>query len=143
MKDRGIINELGLSLKHQNVIDEDHYQLGLAGKFGITVVQTLLNLYSRVALNHVIPFCKKNHIKILGRSPIAKGLLSGKYNESTKFSISDERSKFQLDNESILSNYKNSTIEEALLFSRSKVDGVIVGAKSFEQILQNFSIINQ
>ena len=142
MKDRGVINELGLSLNHQNVIDGDHYQLGSARKFGITVVQTLFNLYSRVALNHVIPFCKNNHIKIIGRSPIAKGLLSGKYNASSKFSISDERSKFKRENESILSDYNNSTIEKALLFSKSKVDEIIVGAKSFEQILQNFSIIN-
>ena len=58
-KKLGDIKKLGLSIKHDLVINDNLDQLYNAKKFGISSIQTVLNLYSNQSLKKVIPFCKK------------------------------------------------------------------------------------
>src|SRR5262249_41311214 len=41
-----------------------------------------------------LPFCEREGIGILSHSPLAKGLLSGKYTRASTFPPDDERSRF-------------------------------------------------
>jgi myo-inositol catabolism protein IolS len=143
MKTKGIIRELGLSLKHSLVTKKDNTQINKAKEYGITIVQTVLNLFSQQSLEYVVPFCKQNDIKVFGRMPLAKGLLSGKYNKDHKFDGSDLRSVDQSLVEKIISTRQSVTVKEALDWSKTFVDGIVVGSKNKEQIMENITIINQ
>ena len=143
MKTKGIIRELGLSLKHSLVTNKDNAQINKAKEYGITIVQTVLNLFSQQSLEYVVPFCKKNNIKVFGRMPLAKGLLSGKYCKDHKFDGSDLRSADQSQAEKIISAHKNVTVKEALDWSNNLVDEIVIGSKNKEQIMDNVTIINQ
>ena len=70
--------------------------------------------------------------------PLAKGLLSGKYNSSSIFSINDPRSKDLLLTRKILTKIneeKNVNIDWAIKWALNHVDKIIVGTKSEEQII--------
>lgn len=140
-KKNGIIKELGLSLQHSLVVNNDYKQLELLNQYGISVVQTVLNLFSRQSLDFVIPFCKKNQIKILGRMPLAKGLLSGKYSENHIFNETDQRSQSSVFNNKVLK--KKHSVKKSLEWVAPKVDGVIIGSKNIKQLSENFTLINQ
>jgi aryl-alcohol dehydrogenase-like predicted oxidoreductase len=52
------------------------------------------NLFLRTAEKELFPFCKKHGIGIMVHSPLAKGLLAGKYKKTHRFAADDERSRF-------------------------------------------------
>ncbi len=52
------------------------------------------NMFDRDIEAEDIPFCEREGIGILAHSPLAKGLLTGKYRPDHKFSPDDERSDF-------------------------------------------------
>jgi len=56
--------------------------------------QPQYNLYDREIEAQDIPFCEREGIGILAHSPLAKGLLGGKYTSDTTFPPDDERSNF-------------------------------------------------
>ena len=56
--------------------------------------QIVYNLFDRDIEAEEIPFCAREGIGILAHSPLAKGLLGGKYTPDTKFQPDDERSQF-------------------------------------------------
>lgn len=62
-------------------------------KYGeIKTVQIPYNLIDRKVEEHVLPFCKERGIAVLAYSPLARGLLTGKYDRSAKFGPDDHRS---------------------------------------------------
>ena len=138
----GVIRELGLSIQHSLVVNKDYSQLELLKDYKISIVQTVLNLFSKQSLEYVVPFCKKNKLQILGRMPLAKGLLSGNYSKGHIFKNDDQRSKSIEFNNNILVNDSYS-VKESLEWVSSKVDGVVIGSKNKKQLLENFSIINK
>ena len=142
MKKKGVIGSLGLSLQHNLVMTEDYHQINLAKEYGISVVQTVLNKYSQDSLKYVIPFCNNNNIKVFGRMPLAKGLLTGKYNDSHIFNEDDQRSRSKKLNKEIINSSKSNNYESALSFCTSHVDEVVIGSKNNNQLLQNFQTIN-
>jgi len=142
MQKKGIIGNLGLSLQHNLVIKEDYFQVYKAKDFGINVVQTVLNKYSQDSLRHVVPYCNENNLKVYGRMPLAKGLLTGKYNENHIFNDNDQRSKSEKLNEEIIKSNKTDDYESALLWCTKHVDEVVIGSKNNSQLLQNFQTIN-
>ena len=143
MKKKGVLKELGLSLKHSLVIDNDNLQINKAKDFGISIVQTVLNLFSQHSLEYVIPFCKHNSLKILGRMPLAKGLLSGKYSKDHKFDVTDNRFTDHSLVEKIISSHQDVTVIEALDWSKNHIDEIVIGSKNRCQIVENFTLINQ
>lgn len=63
-------------------------------KYGkIDTIQVPYNLIDRRAENDLLPFCEKNRIGVLAYSPIARGLLTGKYDKNAKFGLDDHRSR--------------------------------------------------
>lgn len=56
--------------------------------------QPRYNLFDREIEDEIVPFCEQQGIGILGHSPLAKGLLTGKYTPDTTFPPDDERSNF-------------------------------------------------
>lgn len=56
--------------------------------------QPRYNLFDREIEAEDIPFCEREGIGILAHSPLAKGLLAGKYTPSTTFPADDERANF-------------------------------------------------
>jgi aryl-alcohol dehydrogenase-like predicted oxidoreductase len=56
--------------------------------------QPRYNLFDRQIEALDIPFCEREGIGILAHSPLAKGLLTSKYNSSHQFAADDERSGF-------------------------------------------------
>jgi len=56
--------------------------------------QPRYNLFDREIEPEDIPFCEREGIGILAHSPLAKGLLTGKYTAAATFPPDDERSRF-------------------------------------------------
>ncbi|WP_148573277.1 aldo/keto reductase [Nocardioides caldifontis] len=58
---------------------------------GVATVQIILNVFRRKPLEQVLPAAREAGVGIIARVPLASGLLSGKYDESTTFAADDHR----------------------------------------------------
>jgi aryl-alcohol dehydrogenase-like predicted oxidoreductase len=58
---------------------------------GVATVQIILNCFRLKPLDEVLPAARKAGVGIIARVPLASGLLSGKYDENTKFGADDHR----------------------------------------------------
>ena len=58
---------------------------------GVASVQIIVNVFRRKPLEQVLPAAARAGVGILARVPLASGLLTGKYDESTTFPESDHR----------------------------------------------------
>ncbi|MFC2057185.1 aldo/keto reductase [Chloroflexota bacterium] len=119
----------------------------------IRTVQILYNLVDRKVEKYLLPFCRDNDIGVLTYSSIAQGLLSGKYDEHTKFGSDDYRSKdehFQgevfLKNLTILErvnivarklNRSPAQIALRWVLENSSVTTALVGVKNITQVEEN------
>lgn len=133
----GLIKNLCLSLKHDLVKKNSLNQLYMHDKYKISKVSTVCNLYTKDSLKKVIPFCKKNKITIYGRMPLAKGLLTGKYKDLSKFGKVDPRVKDLLLTKKII-NYskkvKNLSAKNSVLWTLKHCQKVVLGFKNIDQI---------
>ncbi|QGQ20240.1 aldo/keto reductase [Cellulomonas sp. JZ18] len=57
----------------------------------VATVQIILNVFRRKPLEQVLPAAAEAGVGIIARVPLASGLLSGKYDESTEFAADDHR----------------------------------------------------
>jgi aryl-alcohol dehydrogenase-like predicted oxidoreductase len=57
----------------------------------VATVQLILNVFRRKPLERVLPAALEAGVGIIARVPLASGLLSGKYDESTTFAPTDHR----------------------------------------------------
>jgi aryl-alcohol dehydrogenase-like predicted oxidoreductase len=58
---------------------------------GVQSIQVILNIFRRKPLEELLPAAAKAGVGILARVPLASGLLTGKYDESTTFPANDHR----------------------------------------------------
>ncbi|MFD2092355.1 aldo/keto reductase [Blastococcus deserti] len=58
---------------------------------GVATIQVILNIFRRKPLEELLPAAARAGVGILARVPLASGLLSGKYDESTTFPPDDHR----------------------------------------------------
>ncbi|MGY1779522.1 aldo/keto reductase [Geodermatophilus sp. SYSU D01036] len=58
---------------------------------GVASIQVILNVFRRKPLEELLPAAQRAGVGILARVPLASGLLSGKYDESTTFGADDHR----------------------------------------------------
>jgi aryl-alcohol dehydrogenase-like predicted oxidoreductase len=58
----------------------------------VATVQIILNCFRLKPLEHVLPAAREAGVGIIVRVPLASGLLSGRYDETTTFDASDHRS---------------------------------------------------
>ena len=57
----------------------------------VATVQIILNAFRRKPLEQVLPAALEAGVGIIARVPLASGLLTGKYDESTTFAADDHR----------------------------------------------------
>jgi aryl-alcohol dehydrogenase-like predicted oxidoreductase len=60
--------------------------------YPIQSIQPLLNIFDRQALDDLVPFCREHGIGVIVYSPLAKGLITAKYQPGHVFAPDDERS---------------------------------------------------
>jgi aryl-alcohol dehydrogenase-like predicted oxidoreductase len=58
---------------------------------GVQSLQVILNIFRRKPLEELLPAAQRAGVGILARVPLASGLLTGKYDESTTFPADDHR----------------------------------------------------
>jgi aryl-alcohol dehydrogenase-like predicted oxidoreductase len=58
---------------------------------GTATVQIILNVFRRKPLDFVLPAAREAGVGVIARVPLASGLLSGRYDESTTFAENDHR----------------------------------------------------
>ena len=58
---------------------------------GVASIQVILNVFRRKPLEELLPAAARAGVGILARVPLASGLLTGKYDESTTFAADDHR----------------------------------------------------
>jgi aryl-alcohol dehydrogenase-like predicted oxidoreductase len=59
---------------------------------GVATVQIILNIFRQKPLEEVLPAAREAGVGIIVRVPLASGLLSGRYDENTRFAPNDHRS---------------------------------------------------
>jgi aryl-alcohol dehydrogenase-like predicted oxidoreductase len=59
---------------------------------GVQTIQVILNIFRRKPLDELLPAAAAAQVGVLARVPLASGLLTGKYDESTTFPPDDHRS---------------------------------------------------
>ena len=148
----GKIRYLGLSFKHSLVHQNRYKQIEKASEYNIKIIQTVYNYISQESAEKLIPLCRRNDLDVIGRMPLAKGLLTGKYKSNNDFRNNDSRLIFSEFNEKAfnimhrdLSHIPNEELSKwAISWSTSSgvVDATIVGCKNKDQLLSNISSIN-
>ena len=121
----------------------------------IKTIQLPYNLVDRKVERDLLPFCRDKGIKVLAYSPIARGLLSGKYDEDTEFPEDDHRRRSEdeyFQGEALLKNLEivkkvgliaqrlNKTPAQIALrwvLESPYITAVIFGAKSVAQVEEN------
>jgi len=58
---------------------------------GVATIQVILNIFRRKPLEELLPAAARAGVGVLARVPLASGLLTGKYDESTTFPADDHR----------------------------------------------------
>ena len=58
---------------------------------GVQSIQVILNVFRRKPLEELLPAAAKAQVGVLARVPLASGLLSGRFTESTTFAPDDHR----------------------------------------------------
>jgi len=85
LQDEGVFRAWGVSVE---TVDE---ALHVLGEEGLASIQVIVNVFRRKPLEVVIGRAADAGVAILARVPLASGLLSGKYDESTTFAANDHR----------------------------------------------------
>ncbi|TFH42016.1 MAG: aldo/keto reductase, partial [Lysobacterales bacterium] len=147
LKEQGKIRYIGVS----NFSAEQHAE---ALQYGhVDSSQPMYSMLVRTAGEAVLPFCESHGIGVIVHSPLAKGLLTGKYAQDHKFPEDDERSwmaAFQKERFAnalsvaeklkVWAEARDHTLVElaiAWTLANTAVTSCIVGAKTPEQVRQN------
>jgi 1-deoxyxylulose-5-phosphate synthase len=142
LKDKKYIFNLGLALKHDLVKKNSLLQLFKSKNYGISIISTTLNMFSNESVHKLIPYCKKNNLKIWGRMPLAKGLLSGKYKSINELNEKDDR---YLKNKNITKAIIDYSVKyninsfKALNWASNHSDKMIIGFKNIKQLKEILS----
>ena len=134
---------------YEMIENDDTYQLDRLKDIGAGVCQVVYNRLSSKAEKLFLPRLSQNNIGVIGRIPLAKGFLSGKYNPGHNFT-DYHRSSFNKDfNNTLLkqaSEVKSSEVPPGVpmaswalawcLRNRS-VSSIIPGSKNLDQLESN------
>jgi len=152
LKDEKKIQHIGCSNFTPDLINK--YQ-----RYGrIESLQIPYNILDREAEKHLFSTCNKWNMGIIVYSPIAQGLLTGKYDINTKFSDSDRRSQSKYFTKETLSeimpllkkmkeigsHYGKTLTQVAIrwILDNSYVTCAIVGVKTAEEIEEAVGAMN-
>jgi len=145
----GKIRFLGLSFKHHLVHNNKFFQINQANNYNIQIVQTVYNYISQESKENLIPLCRDMNIDVIGRMPLAKGLLTGKYESNNDFNKNDSRLMTpEFNNRAFakikkkLSHISNDKFSQWAIYwtiFSGTVDATVVGCKNKKQLISNIS----
>ena len=148
------IKNLGISVLNSAINNNDLYQIESASKIGVKIIQIVYNRLNKNAEKKVIPFCIKHNLGIIGRVPLAKGHLSGKYGPNHKFPKNDKRSleeKNQTINQlKMVQDIKKNEVPDGIEMTQwslawclknPAICTIIPGCKNIEQIESNVKAV--
>ena len=144
------LQEEGL-IRHIGVSNFDNRRLAEAVKIApIITNQINYNALNRAPEKEHLQFCKEQGVRIIGHSSLAKGLLTGKYEQGHRFSPEDERSQFEdytgdalayylaavEDITAVAQKWGITTVQASLawVLAREEVASVLVGPKKEKQL---------
>lgn len=149
LQKEGRIRSYGISTNNLEVLKRFN-EMGTC-----SVVQVDYSLMNRNAEANFLPYCQENNIGVMVRGPLAKGLLSGRYDKTTKFTDSiragwhadaNAQAKYEADIDRVeklkaFAAPGQEMVQMALRYviSHPAVSVVIPGAKSAEQAAMNAS----
>ncbi|HVM27002.1 MAG TPA: aldo/keto reductase [Mycobacteriales bacterium] len=84
--DEGAISAYGVS------VETEAEALRALERPGVATLQVIVNVFRQKPLERVLPLAAERGVGVLARVPLASGLLTGKYDESTTFGADDHRS---------------------------------------------------
>jgi aryl-alcohol dehydrogenase-like predicted oxidoreductase len=148
-KRAGKIRHLGLSILQKG----SEAQAREAAQFGVESLQVFYNRLDRRPEQIYFPHARRDNLGIIGRVPLASGLLTGKYKPGALFAANDVRSKFDAEKmKRSLAEVERLQVEEvppgmamgswamAWCLRDPLVTSVICGCKNPEQAKANASV---
>jgi aryl-alcohol dehydrogenase-like predicted oxidoreductase len=124
----------------------------------VDTLQPVYNLFERSIEAEIVPFCQENGIGILAYSPLAKGVLAGRYTLETDFPPDDERSQMKsyqgtqwraslerVEHLRALANAWNVPLSQlaiAWVLAHPAITVCLVGSKSIHQVEDNVAAAN-
>jgi aryl-alcohol dehydrogenase-like predicted oxidoreductase len=117
--DEGAIANYGVSVE---TCDE---ALTAVARRGTATVQIILNAFRRKPLDYALPAAQQAGVGIIARVPLASGLLSGRYTESTQFAENDHRSF----------NRRGESFDVGETFSGVDFETGVAAAKEFSRLV--------
>ncbi|WP_175615501.1 aldo/keto reductase [Piscibacillus halophilus] len=150
LKDEGKIRSIGVSnfsIEQLEEANQDGY---------VDVLQSEYNLFKRQAEEDLLPYTAENNISFVPYFPLASGLLTGKYNENSKFNdLRKDHPLFQGETykenlkkvEKLRAMAENKEVEIAHLvlawyLTRDSIYAIIPGAKNAEQVKNNLKTLD-
>jgi aryl-alcohol dehydrogenase-like predicted oxidoreductase len=144
----GKIRHLGVSILQKG----SELQAREAAKFGAEVLQVFYNRLDHRPEQLFFPHARENNLGVIGRVPLASGLLTGKYKQGVTFAANDVRSK--MDAEKIkrdlveVERLQKTEVPAGVLMANwamawclqdPLVSSVVCGCKNPEQVKANAS----
>ena len=148
--DQGKIKFYGMSVSSHHAINS----IPLIKGTNCSILEFKFNLLEKETKNIFSEINNIHNIGIIVREPLSNGLLTGKYNKSSKFPKNDHRNgwdkeylKKQIEKVQELKKYfkSNSELIKASLkyvLQQQGVSVIIPGAKNIEQVKENISSID-
>ena len=148
-KNIGVVKNLGLSLMHDLVKVDDLIQITNASRYGISVLQTVLNPLHQHSLKSVLGIARESGMFVVGRMPLSKGLIP-------KISLNELEQLIKVDGfvkESIVKYWADHNLLEVNLSSAIKigltlkwclryVDSVVMAHSNKSQMLMNLNVLD-
>jgi len=144
----GKIRHLGVSILQKG----SELQAREAGRFGAETLQVFYNRLDRRPEEIYFPHAKRDNLGIIGRVPLASGLLTGKYQAGAVFAPNDVRATFnpeklnrdlaeveRLQKEEVPSGMTMANWAMAWCLKEPLVSSVICGCKNPDQVKANAS----
>lgn len=90
MKDEGLIRMVGISTPEH----DQNSLVGLMQEGWLDAVQVIYNIFEQEPAAEFLPVAESKGVGVIVRVPFDEGVLGGKYNEKTRFSDDDFRSRY-------------------------------------------------
>ena len=147
-KRTGKLRHLGVSILQKG----SEVQAREAAAFGAETLQVFYNRLDQRPEQIYFPHAKRNNLGVIGRVPLASGLLTGKYKAGAAFAPNDVRATFnaeklnrdlaeveRLQKEEVPAGMKMANWAMAWCLKEPLVASVICGCKTPEQVRANAS----
>ncbi len=146
----GKIRSYGVSSSHIDFIKQFNADGGTAA------LQIDYSILNRTAEKEIFPYCLENDIGVIVRGPLAMGILTGKFNQDSRFPEGDfrrnwhensEENKIFLDDLKKVDQLRDVVGEQSMaqlalqfVLAHPAVTTVIPGAKTVRQLEQNVAV---